>query len=119
MAYQKPPGSVWERLRKEPVSLDGGLVWVWELTTAEMLTVKERSQRPQIDRRAGLHEGAAAAWLAAFCTHQGDEEGSPRVWDDLNFEDVLQLRAGESTALLEACNRVNSLSEVQIEAAED
>jgi len=117
--YQEPEGDPREALRREKVILPTGYVWVWGLDTAEMLAVKERAMRPSIDPRGGVNESAATAWLVAMCTRREGTVGSPRVWDDLSYDKVLRLPAEVSGKLVQACRRVNGMSEEEVEATED
>jgi hypothetical protein len=118
-AYKKPEKSVQERLRKEWVSLDGGDVCCWGLTALEMISLGERSQRPAIDPRGGTDPRMASAWLIALATHTSDEPDAPRVWDDMNFEDILELTSWEFTDLTEAIARVMGRAPSEIETLED
>jgi hypothetical protein len=117
--YQKPTTPVTERLRKEPVELDGGEVWVWELTSLEMLELGERSARPAIDPRGGVDNRMAAAMLTKLSVHYGPEADSPRVWDDLTYEEIFDLRGEEFTRLQEAIGRVMGTAPSEVEARRD
>jgi hypothetical protein len=115
-AYQKPQAPVQERLRKEWVTLDGGDVCVWGLTAGEMMTLSERSARPEIDPRGGADSRMASAWLIALATHYGDALDSPRVWDDLGYPEIFDLTSQEFTALTEAIARVMGTAEPETDA---
>jgi hypothetical protein len=114
---QSSPGR--DRLRKEWVSLDGGDVCCWELTAAEMLQMAERAARPAVDPRGGVSASVAAVWLVALATRYDDQAASGRVWDDLNFEEVYQLRFEEFARLQQTLERLNGLDPQELNHLRD
>jgi hypothetical protein len=106
-------------LRKEWVSIEAGDVCVWGMTAAEMLSLGQRAQRPAVDPRGGMDTNAAAAWLVALCTREDDSDGSPRVWDDISYQEVFNLSGDDFQTLSFAAQRVNGQSRAGIEALED
>lgn len=118
-AYKKPEQPVKERLRKEWVSLEGGDVCVWGLTAGEMMQLGERSARPSIDTRGGTDPKMASAWLILLATHYSDEPDSPRVWDDLSYEEIFDLTSQEFTGLTDAISRVMGTAPQEVETLKD
>ena len=118
-AFKQNKADIRSRLKKEWVSLEDGDVCVWELTTAEASFLAERSRRPSIDTRGGMDQTMATAWLISLSVHHGDEADSPRVWDDITYQDALLLRARDANKITEAFSRVNGTSDEALEAASD
>jgi hypothetical protein len=114
--YQKPQQTAQERVRKEWVTLDGGDVCVWGLTAGELMHLTEKSARPAVDPRGGADPRMASAWLIALATHYGDDPDSPRIWDDLTYEEIFDLTSQEFTALTEAIGRVMGTALPETEA---
>jgi hypothetical protein len=106
-------------LRKEWVSIAAGDVCVWGMSAADMLTLGERTQRPAIDPRGGVDPTAGALYLAALCTHEGDDDESPRVWDDLHIQEITLLSGDDWIELQQAIQRVNGRSAEEVESMRD
>jgi hypothetical protein len=117
--YQRPTDDGSRRLRKEWVSLADGDVCCWELTTPQMLQMAERSARPAVDPRGGVSSSVARLWMIAFSAHHGEEADSPRIWDDMSFADVGNLRFEEFSRLQAVIERLNGLDPEEVESLRD
>ncbi len=107
------------RLRKEWVEIEAGDVCVWGMNAAQMLTLGERIQRPAGDPRGGVDTTGAGLWLVLLCTHLGDEEDSPLVWNDQQIGEIAALSAEDFRVLSEAAQNVNGRGTRIVEEVRD
>lgn len=108
-------------LRREPVTLDCGTIWVREMTCAEAMTLGERAARPSIDPRGGLDPGESVLWQIILSCYEDDSDEAPRLFteapDDVRI--VYGFRLEEFNELMQAVNRVNGRDASEVELMRD
>ena len=109
-----------DRRRVERVALDGGVIYVKEMTAADALFCNEHALR----RGGGPAEmrldiAALSLWQVVCSCYRGKESGAARTFEMTDTPVIQALRAEEWNRLREAINRVNGLADEEVAALQD
>jgi len=105
--------------RGEWVELDAGKVYVREMNARDSLFVLEHSQRQAPAGMPSLNVGNMQTWNIIVSCYRGPEKDAARIFEIGDIEAIHGLRAAEWRKLLDAIERVNALSEAEVQEIED
>ena len=101
------------------VELDRGWVCVHEMALADTMQITERSVRPGLEPSSGLVKSAAVVYQIMYSCRRDEAPDSPRVFSDVDFTPIQELRFHEFDALLQAINEVSGKSATEEERLRD
>lgn len=109
-----------DRRRCERVELDGGVIYVKEMTAADALFCNEHSlRRGGGPADAQIDMSALMLWQIVRSCYRGKEPEAPPTFDVSDTPAIQRLRAEEWNRLREAINKVNGLADEEVAALED
>lgn len=104
--------------RGEWVELEGGRLYVREMSARDSLFVLEHSQRAG-SQGASLNLGNLQTWQIIVSCYNGDGPEAQRIFAITDIEVIQGLRAAEWRKLQDAIERVNALSDQEVSALAD
>lgn len=109
-----------DRRRIERVELDGGVVYVKEMTAADALFCNEHSlRRGGGPAESQIDMSALMIWQIMRSCYRGKESQAPLTFEVSDMPAIQRLRAEEWNRLRDAINKVNGLAEAEVSALRD
>jgi hypothetical protein len=114
-----PRAAMPDRRRCERLELDGGVLYVKEMTAADTMFCLQNATRAGAPAHMALDMGGLTLWQVIVSCYRGPEPEAVRIFEARDMPVIQKLRAEEWNRLREVINRVNGLADEEVAATRD